>query len=112
MGEEYATKLHQHKSTLYGESNVRFLVINNKDKLGTLETWINPEVTSNIFSTPKLKKDGYKIIHDTKGEYLVYTPEGKVINFKRDYAHCKGITYLRKTGSEVIILQTLRKKFE
>ena len=44
----------------------------------------------------------------------MYTPEGKNINFKRDYGECEGITYtkMRNKESGVMEIQTLRKHFE
>ena len=43
MEENYATNIHQTKSTLYGECNVGEIVIKKKEKIGTENTWINQE---------------------------------------------------------------------
>ena len=52
-------------------------MIKEKDKLGTLDTWINPEVISNIISITKIEKSGYCITYDTKEEWVVYNQEGE-----------------------------------
>ena len=54
----YATKIHQSKSAIYGECNTGLSVIKEKKKMGTLDTWINPEVISNIISKKRLEKSG------------------------------------------------------
>ena len=58
--------IHQAKSVHYGECNTRVLVIKKKGKLGTMDTWINPEGISNILSIATLEKYGYRVTYDTK----------------------------------------------
>ena len=71
-----------------------------------MDTWINPQIIINILSNLKLYKAGYNITYDTKGDWVVYTPEGKSINFKHESGYCEGMTCmnLSETGSEVILL--------
>ena len=56
-----------------------------------MDTWINPEGKYNIHFIPKLQKACYRVTYDTKEEWVVNTPEWKMINFKHDYGECKGM---------------------
>ena len=66
MEENYATKIHQSKSAMYGYFNAVVSVLSKKGKLVTLDAWINPEVISNILSIPILGKSCYHVTYDTK----------------------------------------------
>ena len=92
--ENFSPKIHQLKSTLYGECNTGFSVIKKKGKLGNLDNWINPEVIDNILYIKIIEKYSYCVTYDTKEELIMYTPEGKMINLKRDYGGCEGIPYM------------------
>ena len=89
-------------------------MIKEKDKLGTLDTWINPEVISNIISITKIEKSGYCITYDTKEEWVVYTPEGKNIIIKRDSGECEGMKYVELINTEpgIAAIKTVRNIFE
>ena len=68
--------------------------------MGYLDTWINPEGITNIISTPNIYNDVYCITYYTKEERIVYTPEGKMINFKRNNRYFEGIRYIDLSNTE------------
>ena len=80
-------------------------------KLVNMYTWINLEGIANIIFISRPEKYGYHVTYDTKYEWVVYTPEGGEINFKRKSGECKGIPHMEliKTYSRVMAIQILRK---
>ena len=78
---------------------------------GKLRVWLNKNGIANLVSIPKLKVDGCVVRTDTKGEWQVLTPEGKVIPFKRDKGMCVGIPYidLRDYKQGLVLIETVRK---
>ena len=102
------TKNHQPKRTLYEECNAVVSFPRKKEKLETLDTWIKPEGIYKILSTPNIEKAGYCVTYNSKEEWIMYTPELKIINFKHDSGDCEGIPYmdLRNTESGVTTIQT------
>ena len=69
---------------------------------------------ANLLSIPCLEADGYKILYDTKKEWVVTTPEGTRIKFKQDTGLCKGMPYIdiRNFKEGAIMIDTIRKNFE
>ena len=61
-----------------------------KGKQETFDTCINPEVIANILYIPKLEKVGYRVIHETKDEWVVYIPEGKISTSRATMDNVKG----------------------
>ena len=56
--------------------------------------WVNEQGMANLLSIPCLEADGYNILYDMKKEWIVTTPEGTRIKFKRDTGLCKGMPYI------------------
>ena len=56
---------------------------------------------------------GYKVATHTDGDWVVLTPDGKRIVFKRDTGMCKGMPYidLRTHKLGVALVETVRKNF-
>ena len=71
---------------------------------------INREGIANILCIPILYKYGYYVTCDTKEELILYTPEGKSINFLRNYGYCEVITYVHLSTTEygVMIVNTIK----
>ena len=68
----------------------------------------------NLLSIPQLEEDGYVIDYNTKRDWIVTTPQGDEIRFKRDTGLCNRMLYidLRESRAGVIMLETLQKNFE
>ena len=66
----------------------------------------------NLLSIPCLEADGYNISYDTKKEWIVTTPKGTRIKFKRDTGLCKGMPYIDMQNFKegAIMIETVRKK--
>ena len=62
--------------------------------LGVFKMWINKGGIANLLSIPKLEKDGFCVTSDTHGEWIVYSPGGEKIVFKRDTGNLKGMPYV------------------
>ena len=67
----------------------------------------------NLLSITQLEKDGYNIDYNTKRDWVVTTPEGKCLLFKKDTGMCEGMPYLdvRDNHEALVLLQTVREKF-
>ena len=62
--------------------------------LGVFKMWINEGGIANILSIPQLEKDGFRATSDTHGEWIVYSPGGEKLFFKRDNGNLKGMPYV------------------
>ena len=49
---------------------------------------------TNLLSIPCLETDRYHIKYNNNGEWVVMTPKGVKIPFKRETGLCKGIPYI------------------
>ena len=56
-----------------------------------------------------LESMGYKVATHTDGDWVVLTPEGKIIVFKIDTGMCKGMPYidLRTNKLAVALVETV-----
>ncbi len=50
--------------------------------------WLNCDRIANLLPIPQLEEDRYEINYNTKREWVVTTPQGKQIKFKRDTGLC------------------------
>ena len=62
--------------------------------LGVFKMWINEGGIANLLSIPQLEKDGFCVTSDTHGEWIVYSPGGEKLVFKRDTVNFKGMPYV------------------
>ena len=76
--------------------------------------WLNRNGIGNLLSIPQLEEDGYIVDYNTKWDWVVTTPQGKKIVFKRDTCLCARMPYidLRESQDGIIMLETVRKNFE
>ena len=78
---------------------------------GDLQVCINKKGIVNIISTPMLEASGTIILTHSHADWVVNTPEGKDITFKRDKGVCNGMHYIdlceQKEG--LVIIETVRK---
>ena len=75
--------------------------------------WLNERGIANLLSIFMLEDEGYIVSTHTKGDWVITTPKGKKLIFKRDTGVCKGIPYinLREHKEGISMIKTVRKKF-
>ena len=56
--------------------------------------WITKGGSANLLSIPRLEKDGFRVTSDTHGEWIVHSPRGKKLVFKRDTGNIKNMPYI------------------
>ena len=69
---------------------------------------------ANLLSIPQLEEDRFKVRDDTNGDWIVTSPSGEDIVFKRDTGLCNRMPYIdmRENHAGLALLQTVRKNFE
>ena len=77
-----------------GNCNAGTTKITKRGYFGKARVWLNENGIANLIYFPKLEADGYVVRTDTKGEWQVLTPEGKITAFKRDTGMCVGMPYI------------------
>ena len=101
-------------SILRGNCNAGVTSTNVKGVYELWEFWLNKKGIANLLSIPQLEKDGFEIDYNTKRDWVVKTPAGKTIVFKRDTGLCEGMPYIdmREHQDAFAMVQTVRKNFE
>ena len=76
--------------------------------------WVMEHVIANIVSMGMLEKEGYNISYDTGGTWIVTTPSGGKIKFKRGTGAYYGIPYIDMSNNvkSVSMLYTVRVNYE
>ena len=76
--------------------------------------WLNQQETANLLSIPQLEEDGYHVTYDTLKEWILITPQGKIIVFKRDTGICNRMPYIdmREHKKVCALVQTVCKNLE
>lgn len=100
---------------LKGNCNAGVTTSNEKGTFGgQFDLWLNRNGIANLLSIPQLEEDGYVINYSTHGEWVVTTPQGKEIVFKRDTGLCNRMPYIdmREHQGAFAMVQTVRDKFE
>ena len=94
-----------------GNCNAGETKINKRGYFGKMRVWLHENGIANLLSIPQLEKDGYTVSTSTKGQRKVFTPEGKIILFKRDTGMCVGMPYidLRDYEQGLVLTKTVRK---
>ena len=94
-----------------GNCNAGETKITKRGYFGKMRVWLNENGIANLISIPKLEADGYTVWTDTKGEWIVSTPQGKIIPFKRDKGMCVGMPYidLQDYKQGLVLIKTVRK---
>ena len=61
-----------------------------------------------------LEKAGYIVTSHTKKNWVVFTPKGRKVVFKRDTGICKGMPYidLRTNKAGLMMINMVHKNFE
>ena len=96
-----------------GSCNAGTVTTNSSGWYSELKVWLNERGIANLLFIPILKDAGYIVSTHTKGEWVVTTPKGKKIVFKRDTGVRKGMPCINlgehKEG--ISMIETVRKKF-
>ena len=94
-----------------GRCNAGTMVTKMKGTYGDFQVWLNKKDITNLISIPMLEASGYIVSTHTHSGWVVTTPEGKDITFKRDRGVCTGMPYInlceQKEG--LVIIETVRK---
>ena len=56
--------------------------------------WVNEGGIANLLSIPQLEKDGFRVTSGTHGEWIMHSPRGKKLVFKRDIGNLKNMPYI------------------
>ena len=69
---------------------------------------------ANLLSVPMLEEAGYTISTHTQGDWVVTSPKGTKIVFKRDTGVCRGMPYidLREHQKGISMIETVQKNFK
>ena len=106
--------VHEVGTVLHGNCNAGVSSTNTKGYYGLWSFWLNKKGIANLLSIPQLEKDGYEVDYNTKRKWVVTTPAGKKIVFKRDTGVCAGMPYIdmREHQEAFAMIETVRKNFE
>ena len=63
------------------------------EDLGIFKMWVNEGGIANLLSIPQLEKDGFRVTSDTHGEWIVHSPRGEKLVFKRDTGTTANMPY-------------------
>ena len=95
----YLTNIRQAGKILRRNCNAGAISSTPKGDLGMFEMWVNESRIANLLSIPQLEKDGFRVVTDTLGEWVVYTPQGEKIVFMKDTSLCNKMLYLHRCVS-------------
>ena len=75
----YLTNVRHVGKILRGNCNAGVASTTMKGDLGMFEMSVSKSGIANLLSIPQIEKNGFGVITDTLGEWLVYTPQGEKI---------------------------------
>ena len=110
---EFLDRVYLGNTAMNGGFNEGTVNTNTRGWYGKLKVWLNERGIANLLSIPTLEDAGYIVSNHKKGDWVVTTPKGKIIIFKRDTRVCKRMPYinLRKHKEGISIIEMVRKKF-
>ena len=114
---KYLAKVQRLMMQLKGDCNAGTTGSREKGWLASIfHMWLVRNGIVNVLSVGQLEKDGFKISYETGGDWVVRTPNGKSLKFKRDTGMCYGFPYLdlRETHDleGLACVQTMRENME
>ena len=80
--------------TIGGNCNAGVKRCDKVGDLGVFKMWINEGGIANLLLILQLEKDGFRVTSDTHGEWIVHSPRGEKLVFKRDYGDLKNMPYI------------------
>ena len=101
--------VHEVEVHLKGHCNAGVTTCKEQGYYGVFKMWLNRNGIANLLSIPQLEQDGYTITYSTSSDWVVTTPQGKNITFKRDTGLCDRMLYinLREGQDGIIMLETV-----
>ena len=93
-----------------GSYNAGTVSTNTNGWYGDFQVWLNKKVIANLMSIPMLEEAGYIVSTHTKSDWVVTTPKGNNIVFKRDKDICNRMPYidLRESMEGFTMIETIR----
>ena len=82
--DEFLRDIKEGKSTMEGSCNAGTVSTNTKGWYGDFEVWLNKKGIVNSLSIHMLEAAGYLVSTHTYGDWVVTSPKGKKMVFKRD----------------------------
>ena len=82
------------KSITNGSCNDGAVSTNTKEWYEDCEVWLNKKGVADLLSTPVLEAAGYLVFTHNHGNWVVTSPKGKKIVFKRDTGVCNRMPYI------------------
>ena len=87
---EFLCEVREGKSTINDSCNAGTVSINTKGWYGDFKVWLNKKGIANLLSIPMLEAAGYLVSTHTHGDWVVTSPKGEKIIFKRDTVSATG----------------------
>ena len=81
-------------TTMLGNCNYGFTLSSLKGYNGKFHMWVNKNGMANFLSIPLLEEDRSHIKYARNMDWVVTTPQGVVILFKRDTGLSEGMPYI------------------
>ena len=96
-----------------GSCNAKTVSTNTKGWYGYFQVWSNKKGITNLLSTPMLEETGYIVSTHTKSDWIVTTPKGAKIVFKRDKGICNHMPYidLHEIMEGFTMIEKIRNQF-
>ena len=70
--------------------------------LGTIESWLVRTGIANLLSIPAIEKKGFRVQSDTCADWVITSPGGTRIVFKRDTGRCDRFPYVDLRDPEIV----------
>ena len=86
---EFLDRVSVDKTAMNGSCNAGTVTTNTRGWYDEFKVWLNERGIANLLSITMLEDAGYIVSTHTKGDWVVTTPKGKKIIFKRDTGVCK-----------------------
>ena len=111
FSEEFLTDVKESDATMTVRCKFGTAVTKMKGTYGDFQVWLNKKGIANLISIPMLEANGYNVSTHTRADWVMTTPEGKDITFKRDKGLCTGMPYIDLCDPKevLVMIETVRK---
>ena len=108
FNESLLSNIHETGVVLRGKCNAGVSSTKWKGDWNGIEVWYNPNGIANLLSMGELEKLGFLVAYHTNGEWVVTSPKGERIIFKRDTGLCDRLPYVdvRENHNALAMIQT------
>ena len=90
----YLNNIQKSRTALHGHCNAGTTLTNEKGYYGSFDMWLNNKGIINLQYIPQQEEYGYIVTYNTQEEWILHTPYGTPIMFKRYTAMCNHMTYI------------------